>query len=243
MQEKRIEEFWSNQKSSLHREDNSNFYKKIALEHFSLLKEANATSGIVDLGCGAGELLKHLCLLTKIEVAIDNSPSMICEAKQSLSNLFTGILIEGDFIRYLSTSSHQVWMTTAGINQYSNESNLKYVLNLFLNNKKSQFFFLFDCIDPIRYDFVEFISYKNTYTKTKKFFGLINFYKKLRILLRLFLNKNLSETVYLGSPNMGYAQRPSFWFKICNQKNLDVEIISSRYYEYRYHVVIKKITS
>lgn len=240
MQEKPIQEFWSNQKSSLHREHNSNFYKKIALEHFSLLKEANATSGIIDLGCGAGELLKHLCNLAKIEVAIDNSASMISEAKKRLSSLFSGILIKGDFIRYLPTSSHRVWMTTAGINQYSNESNLKHVLNLFLSNKKSQFFFFFDCIDPIRYGLVEFISYKNKYIETKKFFGLFNFYKKLRTLLHFILNKNLSETVYLGSPGMGYAQRPSFWFKICNKKNLDIEIISSRYYEYRYHVIIKK---
>lgn len=239
MQEKNIEEFWSNQKSSLHREDNSNFYKKIALEHFSLLKEANATSGIVDLGCGAGELLKYLCPLVEIEVAIDNSPSMIREAKKRLCSLFTGILIEGDFFRYLPSSSHFVWMTTAGLNQYSNESNLKHVLNLFLSNKKSQFFFFFDCIDPVRYALVEFISYKKI-AKFKNFFGLVKFYKILRILQLLVLNKYLTETVCLGSPAMGYAQRPSFWLKIGNKKNLDIEIISSRYYEYRYHVIIKK---
>ena len=46
------------------------------------------------------------------------------------------------------------------------------------------------------------------------------------------------EDVRIG--RSGFAFHPVFWLQLCEAHGLDCELTSSRYYEYRYHVVIRK---
>jgi hypothetical protein len=44
----------------------------------------------------------------------------------------------------------------------------------------------------------------------------------------------------MEGPGMGYGYLPRFWLEACDARGLEVEIVSSRFYEYRYHVLIHK---
>lgn len=238
-----INQFWNKQNSSLNREKSDIFYKNKASEHRSVLDDNDSRDGILDIGCGAGELLEYLCLLVKIDIGLDYSQAMIKAAQERLEGKFSGCLIQEDIFKYLPSSTQPVWTTTGGINQYLDENQLVSILNIFKSNTKVRSFYLFDCIDPLRYDLLlHSISYRPEHIYTDKFFSILkNYFRRLLLSGGLILNRYSKYTHYLGTPLMGYGQRPAFWIINCALLQLNVEIISSRYYEYRYHVIIKKI--
>jgi SAM-dependent methyltransferase len=112
---------------SLNRESGDEFYRKKAREHRDVLSDNDAQYGILDLGCGAGELLEQLAPLAKVAVGIDYSPAMLAAARRRLDGRFE----------------------------------LERILDLFAANAKARTFYLFDCIDPMRYDLLVLgISYR-----------------------------------------------------------------------------------
>ena len=48
------------------------------------------------------------------------------------------------------------------------------------------------------------------------------------------------EWAPLPGAGMGFGYLPSFWRRQADAHQLSVEIVSSRYYEYRYHVMLRK---
>jgi SAM-dependent methyltransferase len=156
-----ISQFWDKQNTSLNRESSNAFYKKKALEHRSVLSDNDAHDGILDLGCGAGELLLHLSKLAQIDVGLDYSLGMIKAAQQRLEGQFSGLLLQADIFTYLPSASQPVWTTTGAINQYLDIDQLACVLDMFVSNDKVRSFYLFDCIDPLRYHLLlDSISYR-----------------------------------------------------------------------------------
>lgn len=237
-----IRQFWDNQNSSLNRDTNDIFYFKKASEHRSVLNDNDSVVGILDLGCGAGELLQYLSQLANIDIGLDYSQEMVNAARHRLKGQFSGLLIQADISTHLPIAQQQVWTTTGAINQYLDDNNLACVLDFFCNNEKAHSFYLFDCIDPLRYDLLlHSISYRPEHIERLNFFDKIKMsVRRIMIGFRLMFNYYENDSRYLGSPSMGFGQRPAFWLNNCAARGLNVEIISSRYYEYRYHVIIKK---
>lgn len=238
-----IKEFWMLQNNSLNRTNSIKFYKKKALEHRSILSDDDATADILDLGCGAGELLEQLLSVANITVALDFSESMICAARKRLGSQFKVDLINKDIFEYLPSATHAVWTTTGALNQYLNSADLNRVLLIFAENKKASAFYLFDCIDPLRFRLLyEGISYRADHLKTcSTFFSKLKRFARRMYTAIQFASCGFNQPVaYLGSSGMGYGQRPDYWLSQCSLNNLHVEIVSSRYYEYRFHVIIRK---
>jgi SAM-dependent methyltransferase len=237
-----ISRFWDAQVASLNREAGDVFYRKKAHEHRSVLSDHDAEAGIIDLGCGAGEMLEHLAPLARISAALDYSESMLNAARDRLGDRFGIDLMVADIFTYLPTSPHAVWTTTGAINQYLDEPDLRRVLGLFRDNQRAEAFYLFDCIDPLRYVLLgSGISYRPEHMAAPSAAGAIKrLGRRVITAAKLALGGYERPVAYLGSPGMGYGQRPDFWLRACAEANLDVEIISSRYYEYRYHVIARK---
>jgi SAM-dependent methyltransferase len=237
-----INEFWSNQAESLNRERNDEYYRKKALEHRSILAHADAQKGALDLGCGAGELIEQLSGLVKINTAVDFSASMIEAAENRLYPAFDGKIVKADVFTFAARSEDPVWMSTGAINQYLQADRLRDFLDIFSANNNAEALYLFDCIDPLRYDLLFLgISYRPEHALPLTWKGYIKHQvDRLRMAFRLIAGRYDESTLYMGSPGMGFGQRPSFWLKACAERGLNVEIISSRYFEYRYHVIIKK---
>ena len=221
------------------------FYRSKAQEHAGILSQQDAQLGSLDLGCGAGELLEHLAGMIKVELGVDYSASMLSAARARLAKFPDLKLVRPDVLQYLPSAGQAVWMTTGAANQYLDAVGLERLLDGFRDNAAARSFYLFDCIDPIRYRLLRFgISYRAEHgAPLSGLRRIAHAYRRLRAALRFAAEGDLHGVQYLGSPQMGYGQLPRFWLRECERRRLSVEIVSSRYYEYRYHVRIMKGTA
>ena len=235
-------DFWDNQESSYNRSESQVYLRKKADEHISLIEyKSKKTDEILDIGCGAGELLFFVVNELNVKTAIDYSGLLLNKAKKRLRAHKEINFIKSDVFEYLSKSKEKIWMTTASVNQYLNNSKVSQLIEKFSENKKVKYFYLFDTVDYIKYKMnICGSSYKNQSVLEKNIFKQLS--KKIKCIINivsLFMIYN-KETVKLDSKVMGYGHSPQFWLFLAKKYNLEIEIVSSRYFEYRYHVILWK---
>jgi len=235
-------QFWSTQTSSLHRSSSEEFYRRKAKEHAALMSEADRGAGCIDLGCGAGELLRHLAASVRVAAGVDYSASMLAEARRRLDGL--GIdLFEADPLDHLPGTTHRVWLTTGAINQYYDSERLLRLLDLLRDHASARVFHMFDCVDPLRYRVCPFGS---GYLPPREPRGRSIAWRvrraaaRWRVALALGAGRFEAATAPLGHAKMGFGQRPDFWIAAAAARGLGIEIVSSRFYEYRYHVRLRR---
>jgi len=235
--------FWSQQSASLHRYDTDEFYLDKANEHVHLMRKNDREVGAIDLGCGAGELLQHLISQVYIKTALDYSDAMLSEAKSRLGDHAPELKNE-DVFDYLSDTATPVWLTTGALNQYLTPAQTIKLIKIFKANTNAQSFYLFDCVDPIRYGLMNIgISFNPEDMFTDKLpihKRLSRYLRRVHLLFRMII-KDTKDFSYLGSPSMGYGYLPKFWLRLGNELGLSIRMASSRHYEYRYHVIFNKI--
>jgi len=242
-----IRRFWDGQSHSLHRESGSQFYAKKASEHISLLDEKEKLYPAIDIGCGAGELIAQLIGKLDIRVACDISISMLEEARKRIGDSDIRLLQINDLEPFLISSDEAMWMTTGAINQYLNANDLYRIVDVFQKNSQARLFILFDCVDPYRYFLLRTETSYLPPIGTQKLSALSVLRIVARLLWRCWLHLYRSvkiicsgSCVYLSKASMGYGFKTFIWHKWCSELGLSCEIVSSRYYEYRYHVIIRK---
>lgn len=235
-----IKNYWSSVNSSSHRRSEPIFYEKNVKEHLSAMDPEDINLEIIDLGCGAGVLLEHYINATRVVVGLDFSSSMIAAAKDRIGNKVD--LVNADIFEYLPKCSIPVWMTTEGLNQYLTDSEIRRLIAIFKNNENAKSFYLFETICPIRFPLMNFgLSYRNESWITKSYYGGLKIcLLRFKYALKLLFGGFEKGAHYLGTPRMGYAYTPRFWHVLAQEFGLNVEILGSKYYEYRYHVVLKK---
>jgi SAM-dependent methyltransferase len=234
--------FWSEQTSSFQRFSEDWFLKLKASEHASLFPDDEMFDSCIDLGCGEGKLLYFFSDLVNVESGVDYSQSMVDAALINLRDKNIHI-IKADIFKLLPSSNFKNWVSTQALNQYLSIDDMTKFLSLFLSNKSVRVLYFFDCIDPIRYsvrflglDYVELRKYKNSFKKK-----IIFIYQLMRHFKKIFLHGVIGlRSSQLEKIGMGYGYMPVFWHEIMRDKNVTVTIISSKYYEYRYHVIIRK---
>lgn len=243
--------------------------RKASETHNDLQDYCDYTSeSVVDLGCGAGELLEHLATMINIVKATDYSERMLSAARVRLANAelhsIPEIICAG--IDILPDLVEEYWISTGALSQYSSQDQLELIMSSFKKNKDAKHFILFDTIDPVRYFILPLISYGNCFDDSANAFepkrrhdskrlfdrGIASlksilkvilastyriFYYRLKILLVLLLSPKVCR---LPGPLMGYGVSPSFWGCAAKKFGLEISLISSREFEYRYHVIISK---
>lgn len=233
-----IKAFWNSQKSSLNRSADPQFYRRKAEEHVSLLTPFERSVGAVDLGCGAGELLVHLAELMRMDVGLDFSGPMLAEAEKLLTGTPIS-LVNADVFDYLPGSRHGTWMTTGGLNQYLDVSDLRRFLDIFSKNQDAKSLFLFDCVDHLRFSVLRHgISYLDRMAPDRN--SPRSTFRRLLLAAQLAAGQLTTPTKQLSSASMGYGYLPSFWRTEAEKRSLEIEIVSSRFYEYRYHAILRK---
>ncbi len=234
--------FWATQTSSMHRADDPQIYQKKAVEFAAVIRPEDRQAGLVDLGCGAGELLEHLQHLVRISAAFDGSESMLTAARSRLGDSGIELIQGADVIAFLGTAPNSVWTTTGAINQFLDPDGQRRLLDLFAAHPHARRYYMFDCVDPLRYALLPHgISYRPTNLIRVEPLAT----QAKRAIRRLMLAGRLavggpSDSQHLGSVAMGWGQLPRFWIREGMSRRLRVEIVSSKYYEYRYHVVLEK---
>ncbi len=199
----------------------------------------------LDLGCGAGELLEHLQNFLNITTGIDYSESMLDVARKRLVG--SGITLKNsDLFEYVQSSVEPTWMTTGAINQYLEPKLLQQFLQLFKNNSSARALYLFDCVDPVRYAIYPFgLSYrpirKTEINSLRARLRFINWYISRGVVyFKLTLGLLGRSGNKLGRTGMGYGYSPAEWRFFLDSLDLTCEIVSSQFYEYRFHVIIHK---
>jgi hypothetical protein len=157
-------------------------------------------------------------------------------------------LINADLFQYLPNSEWPVWTTTGAINQYLDAVRMGAFLDLFAKNECAQSLFLYDCVDPVRYALMPFgISYLRRSESHRGWRAVAM--PTYRIASRVILGAKLAAGLLgrspkrLGGVSMGFGYLPRFWIEAAAARNLQIEIVSSRYYEYRYHVIMRKLSA
>jgi SAM-dependent methyltransferase len=245
-------EYWETQVNSGNRSGKNSYLLHKASEHALVIKEYSSKSGtIIDVGCGAGELLEHLDDLIKINSALDYSKTMLDEASKRFHNKSSPRMIHSDALLYLPTTTESIWISTGALSQYLDGETVDQLVGIFASNQHADTFILFDTIDPLRYMLVgNGISYLDT-RPLKKRQPIKNLLRSIWSVKARFIaafsvfryGRDTETTIKLNSIAMGYAHPPREWMLLADKHNLDVDIISSRYFEYRYHVILKKICS
>lgn len=237
-----VKDFWEKQKTSLHRDDNAEFYRRKAEEHVGLIPKDEWPLGAADLGCGAGELLLHVSDHVKVDVGLDYSQSMLDQA----ASILQGRNIElrnDDIFAYLPSSRHAIWTTTGAINQYLDHSEMGVFLDTFAGNETARSLYCFDCVDPLRFRLLHHaISYRPSLNVKDVSMGakLARLARRVKIAAEFVSGIYLRDCQRLKGLHMGYGYRPSFWLEAAAARGLEIEIVSSRHYEYRYHAIIRK---
>jgi len=241
-----LREFWGMQTSSRHRSAAPEFYLRKAEEHAALMTPEEKSGGCVDLGCGAGELLYYLSDHARIDAGLDYSPSMLNAARRRLDGKSI-TLSDADAFTYLRECTSPTWMTTGALNQYLPAHRLADAVDSFTVNARARSFLLFDCVDPVRYAMLPCgIGYQLTNQSERKPMSrrvrrsLRTSRSLLRVAQIVLLRRKRREWARLPGEGMGYGYLPSFWLRQADAHQLSVEMVSSRYYEYRYHVILRK---
>ncbi|MDS9878811.1 class I SAM-dependent methyltransferase [Pseudomonas protegens] len=237
-------DYWQDKTNSGHRFSSTEYFRKKALECAQVMEEFGSTGEIIDLGCGAGELLEQLIPLARISKGIDCPPSMIESAKQRLKDIDIDLDV-ADIFEILPQSSFPTWTTTEALNQYLNPTEMARVIGLFARNEQAHAFYLFDCVDPIRYMTLGMGSYYSTQPES----ALNGLTARTKSIARDLISCAKLASFRLGrqqwikwkDQGMGFAYTPYFWFETCKKLNLEINFISSKYYEYRYHAIIRKL--
>lgn len=238
--ENKISDYWSNVSFSAHRESDFSFYKANVKEHISVMDTGDTELSIIDLGCGTGKLLK--CYLDEVNVVVglDFSSNMLVEASEYVGEKIK--LVNANVFEYLPDCDIPVWITTEALNQYLNEIEIRNLLAIFKNNFHAKSFYLFETICPLRFPLMNCgLSYRSVSWMSENFLhSFKSFILRCQYAVKLVCGRLSRNICYLGSPMMGYAYLPRFWLSLAKELDLHVEIIGSKYYEYRYHVVLKK---
>lgn len=213
------------------RRDDDEFCKKKINE---ALFHINKGGIILDYGCGNCNQTKFLSPHFDRIIAADLSERMIIEAEKAIN------LAGAKNVTLIQADEETVWkkidkkvdvIIATGVIQYFQQQQLeRFIINCASNITDDGRIVFFDVINPLKFLFFRYnlINDKGS---------LVNFIRCTFDLISLFfLKKNPDK--YLGE--IGYGYYPNNFSNFCMKNSLNVEIVSSLYYEYRYHVIIQK---
>lgn len=228
-------QFWETQTDSRHRHGSPAFYRDKADEHAGVMWPADRELPAIDLGCGAGELVNYLKHLIRLDCGLDYAESMLAKARHLNPDV---TFVQADFEDFVASCSQPVWLATGSVNQYVDPDGQRRILDHFVANPESRAIYWFDNVDPIRYivtSRVRLLDYESgaPVSRVRLLLALA------RLAGRGLLLPRRLDVMHL-SLRMGYAYRPAFWIREGSARGLSVQVVSSRYYEYRYHLIIHK---
>ncbi len=237
--EESYQSLWNKAEDSGNRLRDDWYYQAKAKEHIQLFSEEDKQRECIDLGCGAGEILQFMTNELNVKTALDFSEKMI-ELAEKLEYHSRPNFICADCFEYLPSCTNQVWTTCGAINQYLGHQHISDIIRIFAENSYAYSFYLFDCIDPLRYATLTLGSkFKNVKTDSK--LSWRGFASVIKEFITIAYKINFVSPTYKYSfLHFGFGHAPILWHSLAKKYNLQIEIVSSRYFEYRYHVILKK---
>lgn len=228
--------FWAGKTDGDHRLMQEDFLKKEAAEKLFHLAGGNT---LLDFGCGSADLLAYYSQAYDACVGADFSEKMLQNATERLAKFNTL-----HKVRLVETDDYKIWQVlgkdlpenyrfdriTAGqVMQYLTPQQIEsFIENALKFMSVSGKIYLFDIVDSRTYGLWAAGLFKNKSLNVKVVIQLI----KLRV--RAIINKFKKLPPY----SIGNIYPPAFFEKLAHQFKLQITVVHSMYYEYRYHVIL-----
>jgi hypothetical protein len=231
---------WNNVEDSGNRFNDSWYLEAKADEHVGVFTSEDKIKECIDLGCGAGELLHFMCGRLRVKVAFDFSSTMVNLAKQ-LVYISRPEFICADCFEYLPSCNVPIWITSGALNQYLDSDRLTELIQIFAKNDTAESFYLFDCIDPIRYATLTLGSKYSSIETNGGIQSIKGFLLNILEFVKVTYKVNFKSPTYkYDILHFGFGHLPALWHSLAKHHGFKMQIFSSRYFEYRYHVVLRK---
>ena len=231
MQDKRDwDKYWSNRTDGGHRDKDESSLREEYLEQCHIL--GTGMDSLLDFGCGSAELLSFYSANASVCYGCDFSESMLARAEKRLmeKKINNVKLIHADLENvWEQVPAHIDVITCCGVVQYFNESMISFFLDHAL--ERTGKVVLFDVIDR-RY---HYLWRTGLYRKVPG-----NFLHMALLLARAVYADIKSFLVHDSLREMGNAFYPDLFYEYADRQKIACSIVQSRFYPYRYHVVLTR---
>lgn len=230
--------FWSGQENGLHRANQETYFEKKAKE--LMLHLGDSRGSLLEFGCGSADLLVYYSERYSSVAACDYSSRVLEKAKERC--LAFGVancsFLEADDKEIWSKLSDQKFdrILSASVLQYLEKNQVeRFIQEASRCLKNGGEILLADIPDSRVFFLWQIGAYSNNYVNNKQ--GLVDFAIRFAKLSILRLIRGIRG---FPTDEIGYSHHPSFIVKVAGQCGLSTEIVSSIYYEGRFHAILKK---
>ena len=233
---KYFERFYSSATSGLHRENTEEFFEREAAEKLFHLGEGD---GLLDFGCGTADLTVYYTRRFCRIVGVDFSANMLDRARVRAAAFGASDL------RFIQADDKSVWeklggecfdaVTTAGVMQHLSPADVETFTRRALEFLTDQGRIIyFDIPDPRIYLLVRLGAFGPRPWRWR------DLPRSLYLLGKLIARRMFDA--WRGHPTdiMGYQHHPAALRDIAVRCGLSAEVVSSMYYEYRYHLILRR---
>jgi cyclopropane-fatty-acyl-phospholipid synthase len=228
-------QYWENRHDGGHRHQTEDFLEKEADEKLFHIMGGRS---LLDFGCGSADLLVYYVPRFDAVVGVDFSLSMLKEAEKKLE-LF-GLCDKK--VELIHADDASVWaivsqsfdrITAAGVIQYLRPQQIKdLIVHAMQHLSEDGKIVLFDVIDPMLYFLFELGLFRSGKRRT------ISFLKRL---LNVAMDRAIRKWKHQPPSELGYLYSPNMMITMLQKYPVSVEIARSMYYEYRFHVIIRRL--
>lgn len=231
------ETYWASQTDGKHRSSSESFLKKEAEEKLLHMPKGES---LLDFGCGSGELLVYYSQCYAYSLGVDASKSMleVAEEKMAKANLKKTVVLLNlndrevwDYLRRHSPTKSFDCITAGQVLQYLDQNQVdNFIRNAVEFLAENGRISLFDIVHKRLYPLWKsgFLNGSQPLCKALPRLALIKF--------RGLRNRIKRKPFF----NDGYLYLPEFFRELAEKYDLEIEVVNSIYYEYRYHVFLSK---
>lgn len=226
--------YWKDKQDGGHRNKTEGF---LHLESEEKIFHMGKGDRVLDFGCGAGELTTYFATSFREVFGIDFSKSMLSKAleRATLLGLKNVNFLESDLndlsLKVLENEKFDV-ITSAAVIQYFTIEDIKTFLK-FSNQRlrENGKVIFFDVIHPELFN----LFLCGVFSAEPP--SLIRYaYKRVKF----FINSKLRSLNNLPEHEMGYAYNPYQLLQLADEFGYEGKMVSSMYYEYRFHIILWK---
>nr|WP_281069805.1 methyltransferase domain-containing protein [Methanofollis sp. W23] len=227
--------YWNKRNNGGHRRQEERFLQKEAREKLFHLEHGRS---LLDFGCGSADLLVYYTQNFSDVVGVDFSTSMLASAERRLEKFGVSdvTLIEADdrtMWEHLDGDTFDR-ITSAGVIQCLDQDRLEnFIIQAQDRLSPEGSIVLFDGLDPRIYPLFH-LGVINREARRGPGTAILAWkYSAMKAEMIRRTLRGLSEYT------VGYAHHPQTIQEIAKRNGLSAEFVSSMYYEYRYHAILK----
>jgi SAM-dependent methyltransferase len=228
--------YWSVRSSAEHRDASEEFFAKHAEEKLLHLQPGSRRGALLDVGCGAADLLVHYAPHYQRAIGVDFSPAMVAKARERVAShsgaRHAEILEADDATVWARAAGSFDCITAGGVVQYWDPGQLdRFVARAVERLTPNGRIVLFEIIDPRLYPLHALGLFRLEPTRLSAL-----------ALRAAGFAWSTARRLLAGETALplGYGYTPDKLHDLAERHGLSLQLAWSMYYEYRYHAILRR---